>query len=240
MLKIAICDDTKEDRDTVHQYVQQFCREKKLSAEIKVFEHPDDLICACEKYRPHIYILDIVMPMVNGIQAARELRWNQPDAQIIFATSEESYALESFDVNPVNYILKPVRREKLFETLDLAMKRIRLEEENAMTIKVKGGYCTLHPGDIMYLDYRNHVVSYHLLSGETISTSTLRIGFAEYLMQNHAGDDIVLCHESVAVNIQAIDKLTRTEVMVRNREILPVAKSRYAQVAEIYMNYRFH
>ena len=53
-------------------------------------------------------------------------------------------------------------------------------------------------------------------------------------------DDIVLCHESVAVNIQSIDKLTKTELMVRNQEILPVAKSRYAQVAEKYMNYRFH
>ena len=240
MLKIAICDDRKEDRDRMNQYVQQFCQERRLRAEIKVFDHPDDLILSCEKLRPHIYILDIVMPMVNGIQAARELRWNQPDAQIIFATSEESFALESFDVNPVNYILKPVKREKLFETLDLAMKRIHLEEENTVTIKVKGGYRTIHLGDIMYLDYRNHVVSYHLLLGETISTSTLRIGFAEYLMQNHEEDNIVLCHESVAVNIQSIDKLTKTDVMVRNREILPMAKSRYAQVAEKYMNYRFH
>ena len=240
MLKIAICDDRKEDKDIIHQYVQQFCLEKMLPAEIKVFDHPDALICACEKLRPHIYILDIVMPMVNGIQAARELRWNQPDAQIIFATSEESFALESFDVNPVNYILKPVKREKLFETLDLAMKRIHLEEGNTVTIKVKGGYRTIHLGDIMYLDYRNHVVSYHLLSGETISTSTLRIGFAEYLMLNHEEDDIVLCHESIAVNIQSIDKLTKTDLMVRSREILPVAKSRYAQVAEKYMSYRFH
>ena len=240
MLKIVICDDRKEDRDRMHQYVQQFCQEKMLQAEIKVFDHPDDLICACDRYRPHIYILDIVMPMVNGIQAARELRWNQPDAQIIFATSEGSFALESFDVNHVNYILKPVKREKLFETLDLALKRIHQEEENTVTIKVKGGYRTLHLGDILYLDYRNHVVSYHLLSGETISTSTLRIGFADYLMQNHENDDIVLCHESVAVNIQSIDKLTKTDLMVRNREILPVSKSRYAQVAEKYMNYRFH
>ena len=239
MLKIAICDDRKEDRDRMNQYVQQFCQERMLQAEIKVFDHPDDLILTCEKLRPHIYILDIVMPMVNGIQAARELRWNQPDAQIIFATSEESFALESFDVNPVNYILKPIKGEKLFETLDLAIKRIHLEEENAVTIKVKGGYHTLHLGDIMYLDYRNHVVSYHLLSGETISTSTLRIGFAKYLMQNHEEDDIVLCHESVAVNIKSIDKLTKTDIMVRNREILPVAKSRYAQVSEKYMNYRF-
>ena len=239
MLKIAICDDRKEDRDNMHQYVQQFFQEKMLQAEIKVFDHPDDLICACEKWRPHIYILDIVMPMVNGIQAARELRWNQPDAQIIFVTSEKSFALESFDVNPVNYILKPVRRETLFETLHLAIKRIHLEEENAVTIKVKGGYRTLHLGDIMYLDYRNHVVCYHLLSGETISTSTLRIGFAEYLAKQHKEDDIILCHESVAVNIQSIDKLTKTGLMVRNHEILPVAKSRYAQVAEKYMNYRF-
>ena len=239
MLKIAICDDRKEDRDRMHQYVQQFCQEKMLQAEIKVFDHPDDLLCACEKYRPHIYLLDIVMPMVNGIQAARELRWNQSDAQIIFTTSEKSFALESFDVNPVNYILKPVKREKLFESLDLAMKRVHLEEEKAVTIKVKGGYRTLHLDDIMYLDYRNHIVSYHLLSGEVISTSTLRIGFTEYLNQYHSGGDFVLCHESVAAAVRAIDKLTRTELMVRSREILPVAKSRYAQVYEKYMNYRF-
>lgn len=239
MLKIAICDDREEDREIVYTHVQHFCEERLQQAEIKVFSHPDTLICECEKFCPHIYILDIVMPMINGIQAARELRWNQPEAQIIFVTSEKSFALESFDVNPINYILKPVKKEKLFETLSLAMKHIHLEEEKTVTLKVKGGYSTLHLNDIMYIDYRNHVVSYHLLSGETISTSTLRIGFAEYLMQNHEEDDIVLCHESVAVNIKSIDKLTKTDIMVRNREILPVAKSRYAQVSEKYMNYRF-
>lgn len=239
MLKIAICDDRKEDRDRMDMYVRKFCEERLQKAEIEVFSHPDDLICECERFRPHIYILDIVMPMVNGIQAARELRWNQPEAQIIFATSEESFALESFDVNPINYILKPVKKEKLFETLDLAIKRISLEEEKTVTVKMKGGYSTLRLDNIMYIDYRNHVVSYHLLSGETISTSTLRIGFADYLNQNHAGEDFVQCHESVAVNIRSIDKLTKTEIMVRNQEILPVAKSRYAKVSEKYMNYRF-
>ena len=58
----------------MYRYVQLFFQERMLQAEIKVFDHPDDLICACEKLRPHIYILDIVMPMVNGIQTARELK----------------------------------------------------------------------------------------------------------------------------------------------------------------------
>ena len=239
MLRIAICDDTKEDRDRMYQYVEQFCKESMLQAEIEVFDHPDTLIRACEKLRPNIYILDIVMPMVNGIQAARELRWNQPEAEIIFATSEESFALESFDVNPVNYILKPVQKEKLFETMKLAVKRLKMVEEKTISIKIKGGYSTIHLDDIMYMDYRNHVVSYHLLSGETICTSTLRIGFLDYLNQTHPGEDFLLCHESIAVSIKAIDKLTKTDIMVRNHELLPVAKSRYAQVAERYMNYRF-
>ena len=94
--------------------------------------------------------------------------------------------------------------------------------------------------DVMYMDYRNHVVSYHLLSGEIISTSTLRIGFSQYLNSSHAGSDFVQCHESIAVNIRFIDKLTKTDITVRNQEILPVAKSRYAQVSEQYLNYRFH
>lgn len=102
----------------------------------------------------------------------------------------------------------------MFETLQLALRRIHPEEENTVAVKVKGGYWTLYMDDIMYLDYRNHVVSYHLFSGESISTSTLRIGFSEYLKQIHGNDDIVLCHESVAVNIQSIDKLTKTELML--------------------------
>ena len=232
--KVLICDDSILARKQLKDIVSSLGNPTFIEA-----TDGQDAIDKYKENNPDVVFLDIVMPMVNGIQAARELRWNQPDAEIIFATSEESFALESFDVNPVNYILKPINAEKLFETLDRAVKHLNLDKERTITIKVKGGYSTIHIDDIMYIDYRNHVVSYHLLSKEIISTSTLRIGFAEYLNQNHRQDDFVLCHASVAVSIKAIDKLTKTDIMVRNNEILPVAKSRYAQVAEKYMNYRF-
>ena len=178
------------------------------------------------------------MPMVTGIEAARELRWNQPDAQIIFATSESSYALESFDVNPINYIMKPVKREKLFSTLDLALSRTKEEDEESITVKVKGGYVTLRTREIMYIDYRNHVVSYHMANGDVQSTPTLRIGFTEYMDENHSDGNFVRCHESIAVSIAAIDKLTKTDITLRNKESIPVSKSRYAEVAERYMDFR--
>jgi len=240
MLKIAICDDDKKDRDRISGFVSDFLREKNMMAEVKVFDHPDSLIKECEVFRPHIYLLDIVMPMITGIQAARELRWNQPEAQIIFATSEKSFALESFDVNPINYIVKPVDKDKLFETLELAMRRVDITDEKTVTVKVKGGLQTVFYDDILYIDYRNHVVTYHLISGELISTTTLRISFAEYLKTNITESCMIQCHESIAVNIKAMDKLTKTDITVRNKEIIPVSKSRYADVAEAYMNYRFN
>ena len=239
ILRIAICDDDKTDRERVDVLVQEYLKEKNIRAEVKCFDHPDTLIEECEKFRPHIYILDIVMPMVTGIQAARELRWNQPDAQIIFATSESSYALESFDVNPINYILKPIEKEKLFTTLDLALSHVDISNGRSISIKVKGGLQTLHLDEILYIEYRNHVVSYHMNDGAVISTPTLRIGFVEYLENNHPGKDFVRCHESIAVSIAAIDKLTKTEITLRNDELIPVTKSRYAEVLDSYMNFRF-
>ncbi len=238
-LRVAICDDDKADRERVQVFVQEYLKDRNVKAEVKVFDHPDALIEECEHFRPHIYILDIVMPMVTGIQAARELRWNQPDAQIIFATSESSFALESFDVNPINYIVKPIDKDKLFNTLDMAIDRVDISNEKSISVKVKGGMQTLRLDEILYIEYRNHVVSYHMDSGDVISTPTLRIGFAEYLAENHSGKEFIRCHESLAVSVAAIDKLTKTDITLRGGEQIPVTKSRYAEVMDSYMDYRF-
>lgn len=236
MIKIAICDDCELDRELIFQYVNEYCRINNIVSEIRIFDHPDTLISECEKFRPHIYILDIVMPMITGIEAARELRWNQKDAKIIFTTSESSFALESFDVNPTNYLLKPVNKDKLYESLELALKHIEIDEDKTITIKIKGGFRTLVLKNIMYLEYRNHIVTYCMYDGETVSTVTQRIGFTEYIRVNAENMPIVQCHESFAVNIDAVDKLTKTDVYLKNGDQVPVSKSRYGQVSEAYFN----
>ena len=92
--------------------------------------------------------------------------------------------------------------------------------------------------DVLYIDYSNHVVTYHLKNEEEVSTPTLRIGFSEYMETNHQGKDFVRCHESIAVNVGAIDKLSKTEIILRNEETIPVSKSRYREVADAYMDFR--
>lgn len=238
MLRIAICDDIKADCDRMYDYVQDYLLERNLVAEVRKYNHPDSMLTDGESFHPNIYILDIVMPMVTGIEAAREVRWNQQDAQIIFATSEKSFALEAYDVNPINYILKPVDKDKLEQTLSRAISNINPEDDKSIVVKIKGGLATIRIHNILYVDCNNHKVTFHLLSNDTISTPTLRIGFAEYIDGLLSNDIFVRCHESIVVNISAIDKLMKSEIELRNKEKIPVSRHRYAEIASAYMDYR--
>lgn len=238
MLRIAVCDDDIADCDRIFGYVQNYLNEKNLVADIRKYNHPDSMLTDCELFGPNIYILDIVMPMLSGLEAAREVRWTQKNAQIIFTTSETSFAIEAYDVSPINYILKPVDKNKLEQSLDRAISNIKPEDDKTITVKIKGGFATIRICDIMYVDCNNHKVTFHLLSNDTITTPTLRIGFAEYIEELLSADTFVRCHESIAVNIAAIDKLVKYEIELRNKEIIPVSRNRYAEIASSYMDYR--
>lgn len=238
MLRVAVCDDDIVDCDRIYDYVQDYLNRKNLDAEIRKYNHPDSMLQECGIFHADIYILDIVMPMLTGLEAAREVRWTQKNAQIIFATSETSYALEAYDVSPINYILKPVDQIKLENSLDRAISNINPEDDKSITVKIKGGFATIRICNILYVDCNNHKVAFHLLTNDTITTPTLRIGFAEYVEELLPTDMFLRCHESIAVNIAAIDKLVKYEIELRNKEIIPVSRNRYAEIASAYMDYR--
>lgn len=120
MIRHAICDDMQDQLETLRDLTAEYF----VDVEILVFSHPDALLEAVRRELFHIYLLDIVMPMINGIQLGGQLRLSDMAAQIIFTTTEPQFALDAFAGNPVNYLIKPVARERLFETLSLAVSRV--------------------------------------------------------------------------------------------------------------------
>lgn len=238
MIRMALCDDTYDDLLQIKKMVDEYVESRKLSVDVSLFNHPDELLTLVETKSFHVYLLDIVMPMVNGIQTARELRWNDKNAQVVFITSEKSYALEAFDVNAVNYILKPVDKTKLFDTLDRILKDIKIEEVEPITIKVKGGIRKINLKNVQYIEYSNHSVKYMLNSGETVQTVTLRINFNDYISQNILDKNFVRCHESFLVNLSYIDVLLKNQIELRGQRTIPVSKSRYGEIQKAYLDYQ--
>lgn len=238
MLNVAICDDQPTDLHKISALLQEYIQIHSIAAKVRAFSHPDEMLQVSAKNPFHMYLLDIVMPMVDGIEVGRELRRYDKTAQIIYATSEPGFALEAFSANPVNYLLKPVDREKLFDTLTLALSRLGTDAEKTITIKAKGGYHTLSLGHIVSCEYNNHVASYSLRSGETVRTAYLSESFARHIAPLLENGQCVQTHAAYAVNVACISQLTRTGIKLVNGSIAPVSRSQYNAVQEAYLAYR--
>ena len=108
MLKVAVCDDSEIFSKNAADLIARWSDESGIPAEVSVFSNGDDLIPAVASNDTDIIFLDIIMPLLNGMDTARELRQKNKAVRIIFLTTSPEFALESNEVKAQGYILKPV------------------------------------------------------------------------------------------------------------------------------------
>ena len=239
MLHIAICDDMPDQLEMITDLTKEYIENKKLDAEIHTFSHPDSLLSACEKERFHLYLLDMVMPMMNGVQLGIEIRRLDHEAQIIYVTTAPEYALDSFLANPISYLIKPLERQKLFDTLDLAFSKIDTGEEEAITVKTSAGLRVLTHSSIACCERTGNSVRYLLTTGETVESLTIRCPFSEHIAPLLLDKRFLQPHASFALNMSRVESLNEQGFTLRGGAFVPIAQKQYKAVRNAYLDYRF-
>lgn len=237
MLRIAICDDNPKELSTLSALTYEYIQQKGIAADIIEFAHPDVLLSNSEKDRFHLYILDIVMPMVDGISLGKELRRFDREAQIIYATTEADFALRSFVSNPINFLVKPVDNKAFFQTLELAFAKIP-KEDAVITIKTKDGIHTISQYEILCCEYVERSVKYTLLGSEVLQSLSAGQSFSVQISQLLTSNDFIQPHISFAVNLRHVEKLSREGFVLREGVVVPVSKKQYTAVRDAYLDYR--
>ena len=238
MLRIAICDDQQRELDIISEYIKEYLGIHLLEAEIKKFAHPDMLLTAIETESFHLYILDIVMPMVSGLELGQSIRRISREAQIIYITTEPGYALDAYAVNPLHYLIKPVEKQALFSALELAFSKVDFGREITVTVKIKEGLRTLSADEIAWCEYKSHAACYTLIDGEQVKTTTLTCGFAEHITPLLRDARFLSPHVSFVLNMSRVEKLTREGFYLRDGGFVPVSAKQYSAVRNAYLNYR--
>ena len=107
MLKIAVVEDQTEVRESLCQFIRQYAGEQGLLAEVEPFA--DGAVIA-EGYQPgyDIIFLDVEMPRLGGFGAAERIRAVDPDVVLVFVTNMAQYAIKGYEVDALDYVLKPV------------------------------------------------------------------------------------------------------------------------------------
>lgn len=237
MLQIAICDDQPRELEIITAYIKEYFDTHTLEAEITEFSHPDKLLTTIEVESFHLYILDIVMPMVSGIELGKDIRRVDHEAQIIYATTEPQFALQAYVANPINYLIKPIDKQRLFDTLTFAITKIELSEEQKITVKTAKNLRVLKLSEILCCEYRSHRVLFALTSGEVIISRTIRESFTKYSMPLLKVAYFLQCHTSYIVNMRRVECFTKDSFILHGGKVVPIAAKQYPVVRDQYMNY---
>ncbi|WP_312613347.1 LytTR family DNA-binding domain-containing protein [Oscillibacter sp.] len=237
MLRIAVCDDQPRELEIICEYLTEYLGTYTLEAEMKKFSHPDALLTAIEVESFHLYILDIVMPMVNGLKLGKEIRRLDREAQIIYATTEPQFALQAYAASPINYLVKPINKKQLFDTLTLAISKADLEEEQTITVKTTDSLRVIKLSEIVCCEYRNHAVIFSLKNGEELMSRTVRESFLEYCAPILRDRHFLQCHSSFVVNMRRVERFAKDSFVLYGEKVVPIAAKQYAAVRDAYMDY---
>ena len=237
MLRIAICDDQPRDLEIINKYIAEYLYIHTLEAEIREFSHPDKLLTTTESVSFHLYILDIVMPMVDGIRLGKEIRRLDSEAQIIYITTEPQFALQAYAANPINYLIKPIDKDQLFNTLTFAISKIDSSEEQTITVKTADSLRVFPLSDILCCEYRSHAVIFTLTSGEEVISRTIRESFAKYIIPILKDICFIQCHTSYLINMRRVERFAKDSFTLRGGKIVPIASKQYPMVRDQYMNF---
>lgn len=234
-MKIAICDDEKQFADIIRPIIEQWADRNAIPLTLYCFTNGDDLISAHRIKCMDLIILDIIMPLLNGMDTARELRNDDRSVPIIFLTSSREFAVESYDVKAFHYLIKPVEDEKLCSVLDDFLQR-NILPSTIFTAKTAAGFCRITLADVRYLEAQNKKVLVHLSNGKTLEIHELFSTCAETFSPENG---FFHCHRSYIVNLNCIEQFSKKDITLNNNTVIPISRNNFLAFKEIYFNHMF-
>ena len=234
MLRVAICDDLQVFLNHIKKMLSNWeGRPKNMF--VQTFEDADSLLTAHNSKPFDIILLDVIMPLLNGIEAAREIRQYDKSVKIVFLTTSPEFAVDSYTVHANNYLLKPVDPEKLYACLQ---ELVEETQKSSKTIVVKSAKALHHVDikNIEYLEAQNKHVLFALSNGTTITSIEPLYSYEDHLPLI---DGFFKCSRSYIVNIHHIDTYTTQEIQMHSGYKIPISRNYQKEFEEAYFEVLF-
>ena len=242
-IKALIIEDEELARDLLKEYLVDF-----TGIEI-TGEYADGFsgLKGIQEYKPDMVFLDIQMPKLNGFEML-ELLDDPPE--IIFTTAFDQYAIKAFELNAVDYLLKPFSKERLLEAVGKVMERLSTKKKTGFSglkehidktteiisrvvVKTRNEIKVIPVDQILYVEAGDDYVMIYTPAGKYLKQKTMKY------FEDHLGkDEFVRIHRSYLVKTDQISKLepygkNTWVVILKNGQKVPVSRSGYALLKEV-------
>lgn len=231
MLHIAILDDETECMDEIREITKKAMHQYGFEYEVKEYSDVDSFLFDLnEKDYFDIYLLDVELPKMSGIEVARRIRCEFREPSIIYITNHVEYAVEAFEVNAYRYIPKKCLQEKLFEAYGALGALHQLKNEKVYPIKGIYGMELIPIRELYYFKKEGKYVYIFHQKGQSRVRKTL----AETI-EGLDTEEFLVIDRSYVVNMNHIVSLKQQQIILRDGSILPISKPRLREVRQRFM-----
>jgi DNA-binding LytR/AlgR family response regulator len=232
-MHIAVCDDNIDELSRISALLEDYSRERDGSITYEAFHSATELLETLSVRRFDLLLLDILMPGVTGIEAAKEIRQTDHDIPIIFLTSSREFAVESYRVSAEDYIMKPARKDEIYPSLDKQLIKYT-KEEAYLTLKTGNGILKLPFSQIVYVEVINRRLQFILTNGEVREAYGYLTDYEGDLL---SAPNFYKPHRSYVVNLLHVTELDKKGLVTIVGKTVPVARDALAKVKAAYMKH---
>mgnify|MGYP001580935939 CR=1 FL=1 len=229
MIKIAICEDEKDQQELLKEHIYQIFKELSIKYKLEIFNSGEELL---ENYSndTDVILLDIQMGQINGMDTARKIRTLDNKVEIIFITSLIEYALDGYEVRAYRYLIKPVKYENLKENIINCIKEIDIKNKYII-VKEQGNLMKLDINEITYVEVQKETITIHTLNkvykiNGTMTNIEKEIDCSRFFR----------CHKSFLVNLEHVKSIKQYVLVLENSEEVPVSRYRFKETKDKFFD----
>ena len=230
LIHVAIVEDEPLFVQQLKEYIGRYEKDRGRRIKITTFADGEDIT---DDYRGgyDIILMDIQMRFMDGMTAAEKIRTLDHEVIIMFITNMIQYAVRGYEVDAMDYVVKPVEYFAFSQKLDKAIGRMKKAVQTYISVPTEDGLQKLAVSDIYYIESSNRKVTLYLRHE--------KIEYYDKIssLESELKPDFFRIHKGYLVNIKYVERYDRTEVKMRNGDSLLISKYKYQDFVKRYLEY---
>ena len=238
-MQIALCDD----EEIYHEKIQNLIRQYKLihsdrTFSLSSFSSGRELLNHVDEYGGFdLYILDCIMPGMNGIELGSALRRRDDAGILLYLTTSPDFALDSYRVDAFDYLLKPVDRDLFFKSLDKAYHTFSQIKQEVVAVKTADSIRMLSIADIRYAERMEKHIDYYLTDNTVIHSTSFNGSFRHAVDELLTHKGMLLVGSSFVVNLSHVTEVTKSDLVLTGNLHVPVPRRMYEAVKKKWVDF---